>query len=96
MFTARENYPMEVSINGTTMPLAMVYKNVGYYFDIDAYDDAASTVVKTSTKTIIGLEANKALIQAIHEYDNERKKIWFADWFRELVVIELGEQETQS
>lgn len=86
------SFDKQVSAYGNMLPLAFVYDDVAYYFDIDELDDAKTTLaVSTDGAQITGLDANKALVSAIHRYGEERHKVWMSKWFADCVSYELEE-----
>lgn len=82
-----------IAAYGVIIPLAFVYDGTVYYFDVDGFDDAKTTVaLPVGGEPIEGKEANDMLVSAVHRYGAERHKVWIAKWFTDCVANELSEE----
>lgn len=86
-------FDKNIAAYGQVIPLAFVYDDTAYYFDVDGFDDAKTTVaVRKGGGVVEGLAANRALVDAVHKYGAERKRVWMAKWFKDCVAAELEEE----
>lgn len=77
--------------DGRILPLAFVYDDTAFYFDVDGYDDAATTIEVKEGQTIMGIEANRDLVASIQRYGEKRGKVFIAKFFADCVANELSE-----
>lgn len=76
--------------------MAFAYDGTAYYFDLDCFDDARSTIaLLPDGGEVTGIEANKALIGAVHDYGKSRGSVWIANWFKDCVAYELEHRQEQ-
>lgn len=78
-----------MSLGERKLPLAFIYDGSAYYFDLDCFDDAYSTIVVSGSETTSGREANEALLRAVRTYGEHRGSVWIAKWFKDCVAYEL-------
>lgn len=82
-----------IAAYGQVLPLAFVYGDTAYYFDVEGFDDAHTTVaVHMGDDPVEGKVANDMLVSAVRAYGRERHRVWIAKWFKDCVLNELDRE----